>query len=78
MWAPRKIRGTRLANQYANLGLGRAKECSDALIPGLNWKPQREEKGWRVAMRESERGCLSSSVEARRLLIHSSVKMAHV
>lgn len=45
MWAPRNIRGTRLANQYANLSLGRAKECSGALIPGLNWKPQREETG---------------------------------
>lgn len=42
MWAPRNIRGTRLANQYANLCLRRAKECSGALIPGLNWKPQRE------------------------------------
>lgn len=33
VWAPRIIRGTRLANQYANLGLGRAKECSRGSDP---------------------------------------------
>lgn len=45
VWAPRMIRGTRLANQYANLGLGRAKECSGGSDPGPELETEREETG---------------------------------
>lgn len=40
---PRGSRGTRLANQYANLGLGRAKEYSRGSDPGPELETERRQ-----------------------------------
>lgn len=70
VWAPRIIRGTRLANQYANLGLGRAKECSRGSDPGseLETRERTQDEGG------NERSC----AETQHLLIHSSLRITHV